>query len=38
MRKRRKLSKRISRKKFSRHSGFHPRNQAQSAMRGGVRF
>lgn len=38
MRKRYKMSRKGSRKHFSRNAGFHSRNAARFAMRGGIRF
>lgn len=38
MRYRSKMSRRGSRKHFSRNAGYHPRNGSQCVMRGGIRF
>lgn len=38
MKYRHKLSRRASRKSFSRNAGYHKRNGGQCAMRGGIRF
>lgn len=38
MRYRRKMSRRGSRKSFSRNSGYHPANGSHLVMRGGIRF
>ena len=38
MRRRHKLSRRVSRKHFRRNSGFHPRNLQAVPMRGGFRI
>lgn len=33
-----KMSRRGSRRNFSRHAGYHPRNGGHCVMRGGIRF
>lgn len=38
MKYRHKMSRRSSRKNFSRNAGYHPRNGGHCAMRGGIRF
>lgn len=38
MKYRKKMSRRGSRKHFSRNAGYHKRNSAHYVMRGGIRF
>jgi len=36
--KRFKLANKTSRRRFSKHAGFHPKNGGKVVMRGGIRF
>lgn len=38
MKYRHKMSRKGSRKSFSRNAGYHPKNGGRCAMRGGIRF
>lgn len=37
-RRRSKMSRKHSRRSFSKNAGFHPRNGGRAVMRGGIRF
>ncbi len=37
-RKRHKMSRKSSRRHFSKNAGYHPRNGGRAVMRGGIRF